>query len=195
MTTPRGDYLAAIDHFVGRVSAAAKSELEGPGLGVWTRRELIAHAARALSTVDAYLVDDPSLVVDVETPAGYFAALAGGDQDAVAARGRQAALDAGADLPGYVAALAETARTRVLEASGRARARTPAGVMRLDDYLPTRTFELVVHSLDLDPQHAPGRELLGVVLSLLAELALERGLGLEAIQALTGRSDGLSLLN
>lgn len=194
MNAPREDYLAAIDHFLGRVAAAEGGDLSAPGLGSWTRRELIAHTARALATVDAYLVEDPSLDVEVSGPAAYFAALASGDQEAVAARGRQAALDAGADLTGHVRALAETARARVRGASAEARVRTPAGVMMLDDYLPTRTFELVVHSLDLDPAVPPSGELQHLVLTLLRDLALLRGLGPQAIAALTGRGDRFSLL-
>lgn len=194
MNGPREDYLAAIDHFLGRVAAADGSDLNAPGLGSWTRRELIAHTARALVTVDAYLVEDPSLPVEVVGPTAYFAALASGDQEAVAARGRQAAIEAGTDLAGHVRGLAEKARTRVSDATAEARVRTPAGVMTLDDYLPTRTFELVVHSLDLDPDVPPSDELQHLVLTLLRDLALLRGLGVAAIESLTGRRDRFSLL-
>lgn len=194
MSPPREDYLAAIDHFLGRVAAAEASDLNAPGLGSWTRRELVAHTARALVTVDAYLVEDPTLQVEVTGPAAYFAALAHGDQEAIAARGRQAAVEAGTDLGGHVRGLAETARARVSGATAEARVRTPAGVMLLDDYLPTRTFELVVHSLDLDPDVPPSAELQYLVLTLLRDLALLRGLGPQAIESLTGRRDGFSLL-
>ena len=69
---------------------------------------------------------------------------------------------------------------------------TPWGEMRLADYLPTRTFELVVHTLDLVgavglvsrvPESA-----LSVVLGLFAEAAARSGRAEELLMALAGRA-------
>lgn len=192
--TARQDYAAAVGYFLASADEAAAGDLDGPGLGVWSRRELIAHTARALSTVVDYLVEDVADPVEVESAAGYYATLVGVDHDAVAERGRQAAAAAGDDLPGHVHRLADAALAAVAGASPQAKARTLGGLMWLDDYLPTRTLELVVHSLDLRPSRLPEPDLLASLWALLGELAAERGLQAEAIRAVTGRPGGFSLL-
>jgi len=63
--------------------------------------------------------------------------------------------------------------------------------MRLRDYLPTRTFELVVHTADLataldvppDPPATSARQALGLV----ADLAVAGGLAGPLLLAATGR--------
>jgi hypothetical protein len=70
--------------------------------------------------------------------------------------------------------------------------RTPLGGMRLIDYLPTRVFELVVHTLDLAaalsceitvPENATS-----VTLHLLADLAAQQpGKAAPLLLAATGR--------
>ena len=65
--------------------------------------------------------------------------------------------------------------------------------MRLRQYLPTRTFELVVHGLDIaraaglpNPGYSAG--LLTAVLELAAAAAVLGGRGPELLLALTGRT-------
>jgi hypothetical protein len=63
--------------------------------------------------------------------------------------------------------------------------------MRLIEYLPTRTFELVVHGLDLQtalglPLSAPAGPLAST-LRLATDLALAQGLGPALLLTLTGR--------
>jgi hypothetical protein len=68
---------------------------------------------------------------------------------------------------------------------------TIVGGMRLSDYLPTRTFELVVHTADLatalgappDPPAAPAAQ----ALALVGELAADEGLAGPLLLAATGR--------
>jgi Mycothiol maleylpyruvate isomerase N-terminal domain len=81
----------------------------------------------------------------------YFRATADsvGDPAAVAQRGRDAGAALGADVPGAVAAIADRVLARVGTVEADALVGTPAGGMRLGDYLPTRTFELTVHTCDL----------------------------------------------
>lgn len=55
----------------------------------------------------------------------------------------------GADIAGAVAAIAARVLTRVDATPPDALVGTPVGGMRLADYLPTRTFELTVHTGDL----------------------------------------------
>ena len=65
--------------------------------------------------------------------------------------------------------------------------------MRLRQYLPTRTFELVVHGLDIAraagrpaPAYSPG--LLTAVLELTVAVAVRSGRGPELLLAVTGRT-------
>ena len=64
--------------------------------------------------------------------------------------------------------------------------------MRLRQYLPTRTFELVVHGLDIarPPDCRPGlqRRPADEVLQLAAAAAVHGGRGPELLLALTGRT-------
>ena len=68
---------------------------------------------------------------------------------------------------------------------------TPFGGMRLRAYLPSRTFELTVHSLDLAAAIGqtvePPPQPLAESLELAAQIALRRGGGAEVLLALTGR--------
>ena len=76
-----------------------------------------------------------------------------------------------------------------------------AGGMHVDAYLPTRVFELAVHSLDIAaaidvPPSLPAA-VLGDALHLAAEIALLRGDGERLLLSLTGRRalpDGYSVV-
>ena len=64
--------------------------------------------------------------------------------------------------------------------------------MHLDSYLPTRSFELVVHGLDIAAAASiepPGysEQLLSQVAAITATAAVIRGFGPELLRALTGR--------
>jgi 4-hydroxy-4-methyl-2-oxoglutarate aldolase len=103
------------------------------------------------------------------------------------------------DADGVVVVPLERAEA-VLEALARVRAADPdalvetiGGGMRVRNYLPTRTFELVVHGLDvgaavgldLDVPAAALREAAG----LATEVVLARGRGSDLLLTLTGRAD------
>jgi uncharacterized protein (TIGR03083 family) len=146
----RDAYEAAARCFVNAVAQVGDAQWEQPGLGVWAIRDLVGHTSRALSTVEMYL-NKPVDRVDVECPADYFlratAALA--DPVAVATRGREAGQALGADPARMVHDIAGRVLARVKETSDTALLSTPVGGMRLIDYLPTRVFELAIHTLDL----------------------------------------------
>ncbi|MXZ69596.1 MAG: hypothetical protein F4Z17_11675, partial [Acidimicrobiia bacterium] len=69
---------------------------------------------------------------------------------------------------------------------------TPVGEMRLADYLPTRTFELVVHTLDLAGEVGEDNPVpesaLSVALWLSTEVAARSGRAEDLLMALTGRA-------
>lgn len=142
-----GQAARAVADLVAEIPA---DRFDGPGLGEWDLRALVGHTSRALLTVETYL-DRPAEREDLATAAAYVAAgrrLAADASGGVAQRGR----DAGAAL-GPAPAEAFTAIVdRVLPRCERADdpvIATIAGGMRLSVYLETRTFELVVHGVDI----------------------------------------------
>lgn len=158
-----GPWAQRQDAFVGaarwfvQTVPAGRGRWDEPALGEWTVRDLVGHTSRALLTVETYL-DRPAETADVTSPVGYFDQVlaATGDPAAVAQRGRDAGQALGPDPEEAVAVIAERVLPRVRAAAAEELLTTPAGGMRLGDYLPTRTFELVVHTCDLAT--ALGRE-------------------------------------
>ena len=165
---------------------------DSPGLGQWSVRDLTGHASRALLTVETYL-GQPAAGVDVVGPVEYFVrALASiGDPVQVARRGRETGAALGADPVWSVREIAERVLGVVSEVDDGRLVATPVGGMRPGDYLPTRSFELVVHTLDLagaiGADAEPPAEALTASLELAAELALRLGRGANVLLALTGR--------
>jgi hypothetical protein len=109
----------------------------------------------------------------------------------VAERGRRAGAAMGADPLAFLAALEERVLAKVAVADDDAFVATAAGGMTLADYLPTRTFELVVHTADLAAALGlstdPPAEALGSALELAAMLVREHVDGVAVLLALTGR--------
>jgi uncharacterized protein (TIGR03083 family) len=177
--------------FAGLVRSIPDDRWTGPGLGEWDLRALVGHTSRSLITVETYL-NQPAETEDVPTPEAYYLGIANVDAAAVAERGRAAGVALGADPVGFIDALV----ARVLPASDRPDnplITTVAGGMRLTNYLPTRTLELVVHSSDIAAaigQPAPefGEQVLTEVIGLAAAAAVLQGRGPELLLALTGRS-------
>lgn len=176
--------------FVG-TTALAGGRWQEPGLGEWDVRALVGHTSRSLLTVEAYLAH-PATVAEIGSPAGYFratGAMAAGA--AVAERGRAAGAALGDDPPGAVAAIAARVLPLVEERTGEELVTTVAGGMRLADYLPTRTFELAVHTADLcaalgRPPDVPATAA-AEALGLVAELAVAGGRAGPLLLAATGR--------
>ncbi|MDP9461967.1 MAG: maleylpyruvate isomerase N-terminal domain-containing protein [Actinomycetota bacterium] len=77
------------------------------------------------------------------------AGLTCGDPAAVAQRGRKAGAALGVDPAEAVEEITARVLARVDAAKDDVVVATPVGGMRLGDYLPTRTFELTVHTCDL----------------------------------------------
>lgn len=199
----RDTFTAAAEFFVEVVARVPTERWDGPGLGVWSVRDLTGHASRALSTVREYLDAPGPPAQQLADAVEYFSAFSGGPDlsEAIAERGRQAGAALGEDP---AAAVAEEVRRAASSLAGHPDDRlvaTRGGGMRLDAYLPTRTFELVVHTLDLAAatgvEAVPPTEALRATLHLAADLAVRRGQGARVCLALTGRGswpEGLSVL-
>ena len=163
---------------------------EEPGLGEWTVRDLVGHTSRSLVTVETYLDAEPAEVT-VDSAAEYYAFVRQVSPTAVAERGREAGRALGADPAAFLAGLDERVQARVTDAPDDAYIATAAGGMRLIDYLPTRTFELVVHTADLgaalDVAARPPDDALASALQLAGQLAHSSGVDVDVLLALTGR--------
>jgi hypothetical protein len=173
-------------------AAAGAGRWDAAALGEWSVRDLAGHTSRALLTVETYL-DGHASSVDVPSPAAYFAAMAGstGDPAAVAQRGRDAGAALGPDVPAAVARIADRVVPRIGREQPDALVATPVGGMRLRDYLPTRTFELTVHTCDLAvaldlPLDVPAPAAVES-LTLVAQLAALGGRAGDLLLATTGR--------
>jgi hypothetical protein len=194
MSDSRSSYLSAAGSFVAQVAAIPVDALPGPGLGDWDLRSLVGHASRSLVTVETYL-DQPAEALAVPAAADYYLAIAatlGSGDPAIVERGRQAGAALGADPASYVQDLAARVDDKLTAYDDTYLLTTIAGAMRLGEYLRTRTFELVVHGLDIaaacgvDP--AFDEEPLVDAATLAAEVAARSGRAPAVLLALTGRA-------
>ncbi len=197
----RETFAEAARTYVALVARIPQNRWNGPGLGEWNLRSLVGHTSRSLVTVENYLAQ-PTETEEVPSPAAYYVAIAGIDHAAVVGRGVEAGQALGENPAEFVAALASRVLAQV-ETAGNPLMHTAAGGMRLENYLPTRTLELVVHSLDIAtalPDIEPPEfsdQLLSEVARVAATAAVLRGSGVELMLALTGRatlSPGFSMV-
>ncbi|WP_369197571.1 maleylpyruvate isomerase family mycothiol-dependent enzyme [Streptomyces djakartensis] len=144
----RAAVLGQFDNVRQAVRSLTPEQLALPTrLGGWTVRELAAHVTMAVETVSRNL--------DREAPARPELALL--DWPAATA-GRAADIDDGTrrlaaahpDLDALYAESAERLTKKLADAPGSRVLATRTGAMTLDDYLVTRTVELVVHTDDLN---------------------------------------------
>jgi hypothetical protein len=174
-----------------RTAALVGDRWEGPGLGEWDVRALVGHTSRSLLTVETYLAR-PAASVEVGSAEDYVRVtrtVATGP--AVAARGRDAGSALGDDPASAVAEVAGRVLPLVDARDGTELLTTIAGGMRLADYLPTRTFELAVHTADLAialgaPVDIPATTA-AQALGLVTELAVADGRAGPLLLLATGR--------
>jgi uncharacterized protein (TIGR03083 family) len=162
-----------------------------PGLGEWDVRALVGHTSRALLTVEAYLAR-PAAAVDVASAPDYYRATRAAAADsAVAARGRDAGTALGSDPAAAVAEIAARVLALVDNQDGTELVTTIAGGMRLGDYVPTRTFELAVHTADLAAALGVALDVPATAaaqaLHIVADLARTSGRAGPLLLAATGR--------
>jgi uncharacterized protein (TIGR03083 family) len=188
----REAYESAAGWFVNTVEQVGPTQWEQPGLGVWTVRDLVGHTSRALLTVELYLAQ-PAARREVVRPVDYLLRAQAGlaDPASVAARGREAGVALGPDPLAAVRDIAARVLAQVQTASDEVLLSTPVGGMRLIDYLPSRIFELAVHTLDIAAA-LPVTVILpepvaAVALHLLADLALQPDKAATLLLAATGR--------
>lgn len=185
-------FASAATAFTDLVALIPTTAWDGPGLGDWDLRALVGHTSRSLITVSSYL-RTPADREDVTGPAHYYALMRGyaaGSPDIVE-RGREAGRNLGTDPSAKVADLLHQVLTD-LDGAGDPLITVIGGLgIRLSNYLPTRVFELTVHSLDI--ARATGidstlpDEALRDATVLAAQIAALTGQAAAVLPALTGR--------
>lgn len=188
----RETFAEAAQAFADLVRRIPEDRWDGPGLGEWNLRSLVGHTSRSLITVETYL-DQPAEADELPTAAAYYVATAGIDPASVLGRGVAAGEALGGNPAEFVDALVRRVPAR-LKTAGNPLINTAAGGMRLENYLPTRSFELVVHSLDIAAAVSDidgpefGDQLLSEVARVAATTAVLLDRGIEMMLALTGRA-------
>jgi uncharacterized protein (TIGR03083 family) len=193
VSTDRDTYLATAEAFCELVERLP-DDLAGAGLGEWDLRSLVGHTSRALLTVSTYLEQEAG-EVELESAAGSGAAARGApaaaEPGAVAERGRQAGATLGDDPAAAVRAMLEAVADALVGAPDDRTLPTALGVMRLGDYLPTRTLELVVHGDDIAAATGvawdPPADAVSTAAAVVAEAAVLTGRGRDLLRLLTGR--------
>jgi hypothetical protein len=186
-------YLSAVKSFVRLVGDIHPNRWDRIALGEWDLRSLVGHSARSLITVITYM-DATAEREEIASPQQYYArvkTIASADPSGVVDRGRQAGKDLGADPAAAVAELAERVANKLAASGDRLIAVIGGLGMRLHAYLPTRTFELAVHGLDIaaaaDLPSMLDDDVLAESTALAGQIAVQIGTGETALMALTGR--------
>ncbi|MGW4206872.1 maleylpyruvate isomerase N-terminal domain-containing protein [Lentzea sp. NPDC004789] len=193
-------FSATAHAFADLMDALPVDRLPGPGLGDWTLRDLIGHTVSAGLVKVTEALDQPATTEDIATPEAYYALAKTIDPAVHQAVVALSGADAGewgarlGDQPaGPVRQFAERAVAAVTVADPDLLVTTSAGGMRLAQWLPTRTFELVVHGMDIAmaanvPVDLPV-DALAESAALAARLAAVTGDGRQVLLALTGRRE------
>jgi len=194
MDDERRAYFDGARAFAGLVTRIDPSAWDGPGLGGWDLRALVGHTSRSLTTVLTYL-DQPADTEDVASAADYYVMISRLhlDPSDIVERGRQAGEQLGTDPAATVDALIAQVRAKLEDVDPARLITTIGGGMRVAAYLPTRTFELAVHCLDIAAATGLDVDLPESVLRgstrLAVDIAVTSGHGAAVLSALTGRRD------
>jgi hypothetical protein len=181
-------------HGVDHRDGPGMDHWEGHGLGAWSLRDLVGHTCSA--GLIAVITAADAATEDITSPEGYYAFAKSVDPALFEAAVAMSTEDArrtgerlGDDPATAVRHLVDQA-IAALGAEDRMIA-SAAGGMRLDTWLPTRTFELAVHSLDIAAATGLSADLPDQVISdataLAARVAAATGDGPAVLLALTGR--------
>jgi uncharacterized protein (TIGR03083 family) len=189
-------FASAAEAFAGLARRISPADWDGPGLGDWDLRSLVGHTSRSLITVSTYLRttadhEDVTSPVEYYTQIRDYLATAGADE--VTERGRKAGRDLGPDPAATIDDLLRTVLAELQDVDDPLIAVIGGLGIRLSNYLPTRTFELAVHCLDI--VGATGiaatlpRDVLEDATVLAARVGVALGSGESVLLSLTGRAE------
>ncbi|MCB0976416.1 MAG: maleylpyruvate isomerase N-terminal domain-containing protein [Acidimicrobiales bacterium] len=183
------------------VGAIDDDRWDGPALGEWSVRELVAHTNRVYRTILDYVAGDVKDPTPILSASDYFRIVLSEENPHVhiAERARREVEDyAGRDMVAVTHELARRAERLVGTAHPATKMHLFVGEMDLQQYLATRVVELVIHGLDLaaaiDLPTEPPSEASAVALSVLTALARPSDLS-ALLRLLTGRPASLPLTN
>jgi uncharacterized protein (TIGR03083 family) len=196
VTDPVATFASAAGSFAALVHAIPADRWDGPGLSEWDLRSLVGHASRSLITVSTYL-QQPAEREDITTPQQYYVmvnpAALGIAPAGVVERGRQAGRDLGDDPAATVDGLLSRVLGELSDVGDPVITVIGGAGIRLHTYLPTRTFELAVHGLDIARavgiSYRPPADVLEEATTLAARIAAAEGHGETVLLALTGRAE------
>jgi uncharacterized protein (TIGR03083 family) len=188
-------FCSAAESFAALVRDIPSGAWNQPGLGAWDVRALVGHTSRSLTTVRNYLQTTAERV-DISTPEEYYvrvtASALGIDPADVEERGRQAGRELGADPAAAVDALMSEVMGALAAAEDPVITVIGGLGIRLHTYLPTRTFELAVHGMDIaravGVPFDPPTAVLAEALDVATRTATLTGHGASVLLALTGRA-------
>lgn len=191
-------WITATAGFAELVAQVPDDRWSGPGLDRWTLRDLVGHTCSAGLREVTGAIGRPADVEAVPSPERYYAfattiepAILHAAIEASTEDARRTGAALGDHPATAVQRLADEATTAVLAAVPDMLVTTAAGGMRLARWLPTRTFELAVHSLDV--ASALGRtvvlpyDVLVETAVLAARIGVAIGQGADLVLALSGR--------
>jgi Mycothiol maleylpyruvate isomerase N-terminal domain len=195
----RDTYLAAADTFADLVVRMPTDGWDEPGLGEWTRRELVGHTASSALRQVPLVLANPAGHQEIVTPEGYWAFARSAPPEHVAAAVMASSVDArktgdalGDDPADEIWHLVGAAAAALATVGDGDLVETPAGGMRVADWIPTRTFELAVHGMDVAASAGipflPPAGVLAECAALAARVAVAVGDGPMLLRALTGRA-------
>jgi mycothiol maleylpyruvate isomerase-like protein len=205
-TGSRAVFASAAESFATLVRRVPHGRWDDPGLGDWDVRSLVGHTSRSLITVSTYLRTDAQRE-DIASATDYYAWVheysANAGAAAIVERGRQAGRDLGEDPVATIDALVPRVLAEVdaVDEMDDPLIEVIGGLgMRLSSYLPTRTFELAVHGMDIagalgidagrtEDYWAPPDDVLAEAAALAARIGVRLGRGPGLLLALTGRRD------
>ncbi|HEY0535371.1 MAG TPA: maleylpyruvate isomerase N-terminal domain-containing protein [Actinoplanes sp.] len=195
----RRAFRSAAVSFADLIARVPADRWDETALGDWTLRELAGHATSSgLRQVPAVL-DTPADEITRASSEDYWLLARAVTPDVLAAARKASSEDARANaeaLKGDPAGVVGDLVGQATQALGRVEdddlVNTPAGGMRVRDWIPTRTFELVVHGLDVAGAAGIelflGPEIYAEAAAQAARAAATAGDGPALLRALTGRA-------
>ncbi|GLY93462.1 maleylpyruvate isomerase N-terminal domain-containing protein [Actinoplanes sp. NBRC 103695] len=194
----RHAYRAVAVSFADLISHVPVDRWHAPALGDWSLLDLVGHVVTEFRDVPEVLAARTG-TVEIPSSEAYWAFARVTPPDVVAkahAESGRGAREAGKSLGSDPAAVVNEVVGRATQALAAVKdddiVTTAAGGMRVRDWLPTRTFELVVHGQDVAEaagvEFAPGFEALAEAVSQATLVAVAVGDGPLLLRALTGRT-------
>ncbi|MFG1608179.1 maleylpyruvate isomerase N-terminal domain-containing protein [Actinoplanes sp. NPDC049265] len=194
----RHAYRAAAVSFADLITRVPADRWDAAALGEWSLRDLVGHVTTELRDVPEVLAT-PADAVEVPSTEAYWAFARVTPVDVVAkahAESGRAAREAGQALGDDPASVVNQLIGRATQALAGTKdndvVSTAAGGMRVRDWLPTRTFELVVHGQDVADaagrDFAPGLDAMAEAVTQATFVAVAVGDGPLLLRALTGRT-------